>query len=299
MSLSILTNTSAMQTQIGLNKSSSAVARSMQRLSSGLRINTAADDAAGYAIAQGLTSQVNGLQKASQNVSDATSMVQTAESALNNIQSMLQRISELAVQYQNGDLAGNQNDKDAIQSEVDQLTQEIDRQQGSVQFNNIHLLNGTAGGSGVGASFSASATGVTFQVGPGSTDTLSVSFQNVETTALTSANGFQGSFGPTATGTFNLSSLGASAISDISNAIDAVSKMAATLGAVQNRLQYTSNAISVSQENMSASLSNIQDVNMATEMTAMTQQQVLQQAGTAMLAQANSQPQLVLKLITG
>ena len=98
---------------------------------------------------------------------------------------------------------------------------------------------------------------------------------------------------------FNLTSLGSAAITDIGNAIDAVSKMAATLGAVQNRLQYTANAISTSQENMSASLSNIQDVNMASEMTTMTQQQVLQQAGTAMLAQANSQPQLVLKLITG
>ncbi len=105
MSLSILTNSSAMQTQISLNNSSDAVSTAMQRLSSGLRINSAADDAAGYAISQGLTSQVNGLQQASQNVSDATSMVQTADSALNNVQSMLQRVSELAVQYQNGDLS--------------------------------------------------------------------------------------------------------------------------------------------------------------------------------------------------
>jgi flagellin len=295
VSLSILTNTSAMQTQIGLNKSSNAVAQSMQRLSSGLRINSAADDAAGYAISQGLTAKVNGLQQASQNVSDATSMVQTAESALSNIQSMLQRISELAVQFQNGDLSstGTNSDQSAIQSEVDQLTQEIARQQNSVQFNGISLLDGTAGATG--------GNGVTFQVGPGANDTLSVSFQNVETTALTSANGFTGTFSASGTpGTvFNLTSLGSSAITDIGNAIDAVSKMAATLGAVQNRLQYTSNAISTSQENMSASLSNIQDVNMASEMTKMTQQQVLQQAGTAMLAQANSQPQLVLKLITG
>ena len=105
MSLSILTNTTAMQTQIGLNKSSNAVSQAMQRLSSGLRINSAADDAAGYAIAQGLTAQVNGLQQASQNVSDATSMVQTADASLNNVQGMLQRISELAVQYKNGDLS--------------------------------------------------------------------------------------------------------------------------------------------------------------------------------------------------
>jgi flagellin len=288
MSLSILTNTSAMQTEISLNNSSDAVSTAMQRLSSGLRINSAADDAAGYAISQGLTSQVNGLQQASQNVSDATSMVQTADSALNNVQSMLQRVSELAVQYQNGDLSTS--DKSDIQDEVNQLTQEIDRQKGSVQFNGINLLDGSAGKAG---------TGVTFQVGPGSTDTLTVSFGNIEgTSGLSSTVGFT-NWSNAATGAqvFDLGQ--ANAVSLISSAINNISSMAATLGAVQNRLQYTSNAISSTQENMSASLSSIQDVNMATEMTTLTQQQVLQQAGTAMLAQANSEPQLVLKLITG
>ena len=282
MSLSILTNTSAMQTEIGLHKSSNAVAQAMQRLSSGLRINSAADDAAGYAISQGLTAQVNGLHQASQNVSDATSMVQTADSALNNIQSMLQRISELAVQYQNGDLSGN--DKTDIQSEVNQLTSEIDRQRGSVSFNGIKLLDGSA---------STGGANVTFQVGSASGDTLSVSFADVRG-SLASGVGFDWS---STQAVFSLNA--ANAMTNITTAIDNVSSAAATLGAVQNRLQYTSNAISVTQENMSSSLSNIQDVNMATEMTTMTQQQVLQQAGTAMLAQANSQPQLVLKLITG
>jgi flagellin len=287
MSLSILTNTSAMQTEISLNNSSDAVSTAMQRLSSGLRINSAADDAAGYAISQGLTSQVNGLQQASQNVSDATSMVQTADSALNNVQNMLQRVSELAVQYQNGDLSSS--DKTDIQSEVNQLTSEISRQQGSVQFNGINLLNGTAGGAGVG---------VTFQVGPGAGDTLTVSFANIEgTNGLSGTVGFTWSNVNTSTAVFNLGQ--ANAVSLISSAINNISSLAATLGAVQNRLQYTSNAISSTQENMSASLSSIQDVNMASEMTTLTQQQVLQQAGTAMLAQANSEPQLVLKLITG
>jgi flagellin len=119
VSLSILTNTSAMQTQIGLNKSTNAVSQAMHRLSSGLRIDSAADDVAGYGIAQGPTAQVNGLQQASQNVSDASSMVQTADAAPNNVQSMLQRIRELAVQYKNGDLPGQ--DQTGIQSEVDQL----------------------------------------------------------------------------------------------------------------------------------------------------------------------------------
>ena len=287
MSLSILTNTSAMQTEISLNNSSDAVSTAMQRLSSGLRINSAADDAAGYAISQGLTSQVNGLQQASQNVSDATSMVQTADSALNNVQSMLQRVSELAVQYQNGDLSSS--DKTDIQSEVNQLTSEISRQQGSVQFNGIDLLNGTAGTAGVG---------VTFQVGPGAGDTLTVSFANIEgTNGLSGTVGFTWSNVNSSTAVFNLGQ--ANAVSLISSAINNISSLAATLGAVQNRLQYTSNAISSTQENMSASLSSIQDVNMASEMTMLTQQQVLQQAGTAMLAQANSEPQLVLKLITG
>jgi flagellin len=291
VSLSILTNTTAMQTSIGLSKSSNAVSQAMQRLSSGLRINSAADDAAGYAISQGLTAQVNGLQQASQNVSDATSMVQTADSALNNVQSMLQRVSELAVQYQNGDLSSS--DKTDIQSEVNQLTQEIDRQKGSVSFNGINLLDGSAGTSG---------TGVTFQVGPAAGDTLTVSFANIEGTGnLDSSAGFSwGTNGATAQAGGKVFDLAQSnAVSLIQGAINNISSLAATLGAVQNRLQYTSNAISVTQENMSSSLSNIQDVNMATEMTTMTQQQVLQQAGTAMLAQANSQPQMVLKLITG
>jgi len=285
MSLSILTNTSAMQTQISLNNSSMAVSTAMQRLSSGLRINSAADDAAGYAIAQGLTSQVNGLQQAGRNVSDAASMVQTADSALNNVQSMLQRVSELAVQYQNGDLSST--DKTDIQDEVNQLTQEIDRQKGSVQFNGINLLDGSAGSGGA----------VTFQVGPATNDTLTVSFQNIESSSNLGITGFTWSNATGGGTVFDLSQ--ANAVSNITAAINNISSLAATLGAVQNRLQYTATAISTTQENMSSSLSSIQDVNMASEMTTLTQQQVLQQAGTAMLAQANSQPQLVLKLITG
>jgi flagellin len=285
MSLSILTNTSAMQTQISLNNSSNAVSTAMQRLSSGLRINSAADDAAGYAISQGLTSQVNGLTQAGQNVSDATSMVQTADSALNNVQSMLQRVSELAVQYGNGDLSST--DKSDIQDEVNQLTQEIDRQRSSVQFNGTSLLDGSAGASGA----------VTFQVGAAANDTLTVSFQDIEASGNLGTSAFSWSNASGGGTVFDLSQTGA--VSAISTAINNISSLAATLGAVQNRLQYTATSISTTQENMSASLSSIQDVNMASEMTKLTQQQVLQQAGTAMLAQANSQPQLVLKLITG
>ena len=283
MSLSILTNTSAMDTNRNLVASSNAVATAMQRLSSGLRINTAADDAAGYAISQGLTSQVNGFDQASRNVGDAVSMVQTAESSLNNVQSMLQRVRELAVQYQNGDLGST--DKTDIQNEVNQLTQEVDRQRGAVTFNGINLLNGTAG----------STNGVTFQVGANSGDTLSASFADVEGSTGLGVTGFSWSQAASGGAVFDLSQ--ANALSTLDAAIGNISNLAANLGAVQNRLQYTSDAISSTKENLSASNSRIQDVDMASEMTTLTQQQILQQAGTAMLAQANSQPQLVLKLL--
>ena len=283
MSLSILTNTSAMDTNRNLVASSNAVSTAMQRLSSGLRINTAADDAAGYAISQGLTSQVNGFDQASRNVGDAVSMVQTAESSLNNVQSMLQRVRELAVQYQNGDLSST--DKTDIQNEVNQLTQEVDRQRGAVTFNGINLLNGSAGGT----------NGVTFQVGANSGDTLSASFADVEGSTGLGVTGFSWSQAASGGTVFDLSQ--ANALSTLDTAIGNISNLAATLGAVQNRLQYTSDAISSTEENLSASNSRIQDVDMASEMTTLTQQQILQQAGTAMLAQANSQPQLVLKLL--
>jgi len=283
MSLSILTNISAMDTHRNLVSSHNAVSTAMQRLSSGLRINTAADDAAGYAISQGLTSQVNGFDQASRNVGDAVSMVQTAESSLNNTQSMLQRVRELAVQYQNGDLSST--DKTDIQNEVNQLTQEVDRQRGAVTFNGISLLNGTAGG----------ANGVTFQVGANSGDTLSASFADVEGSTGLGVTGFSWSQAASGGTVFDLSQ--ANALSTLDTAIGNISNLAATLGAVQNRLQYTSDAISSTEENLSASNSRIQDVDMASEMTTLTQQQILQQAGTAMLAQANSQPQLVLKLL--
>ena len=283
MSLSILTNISAMDTHRNLVASQNAVSTAMQRLSSGLRINTAADDAAGYAISQGLTSQVNGFDQASRNVGDAVSMVQTAESSLNNTQSMLQRVRELAVQYQNGDLSST--DKTDIQNEVNQLTQEVDRQRGAVTFNGISLLNGSAGGT----------NGVTFQVGANSGDTLTASFADVEGSTGLGVTGFSWSQAAGGGTVFDLSQ--ANALSTLDTAIGNVSNLAATLGAVQNRLQYTSDAISSTKENLSASNSRIEDVDMASEMTTLTQQQILQQAGTAMLAQANSQPQLVLKLL--
>jgi flagellin len=283
MSLSILTNISAMNTQQNLLNSSNAVAQSMSRLSSGLRINSAADDAAGYAISQGLTSQVNGLNQASSNTSDAVSMVQTASSSLNDVQNMLQRVYELGVQYNNG--SNSSTDKSDIQSEVNQLTQEIDRQQTSSNFNGLNLLNGTAGSNGT----------VTFQVGANSGDTLTATFSSVEGASGLGGLGFSWSNASSGGTVIDLSQ--SSALTSLTSAINNISSMAATLGAVQNRLQYTSDSISSTEQNLSASNSQIKDVNMAQEMTNMTQEQILEQAGASMLAQANSQPQLILKLL--
>jgi flagellin len=286
MSLSILTNISAMNTQQNLLKSSNAVATSMSRLSSGLRINSAADDAAGYAISQGLTSQVNGLNQASSNTNDAISMVQTASSSLTNIQSMLQRVYELGVQYNNGSNSGT--DKTDIQAEVNQLTQEIDRQRGAVTFNGTNLLNGNAGTAG---------TGVTFQVGANSGDTLTASFADIEGSSGLGTSAFSWSAATTAGKVFDLAQ--SNALSALDTAISNVSNLAATLGAVQNRLQYTSDAISSTEQNLSASNSRIKDVDMASQMTQLTQQQILQQAGTAMLAQAQQSGSSVLSLLQG
>jgi len=281
VSLSILTNISAMQTEQNLLNSSNAVASAEQDLSSGLRINSAADDAAGYAISEGLTSQINGLSEASDNTNDAISMVQTASSSLGNVQDMLQRVYELGVQYNNG--TNSSTDDTDIQDEVNQLTQEISRQQSSSNFNGINLLSGSAGSGGT----------VTFQVGANAGDTLSVTFSNIETNTMTA--GFSWSQATTGGTVFSLSS--GDALKDLTSAINALSSYAADLGAVQNRLQYTSDEISATSTNLSSTNSQITDVNMAQEMTTLTQQQVLEQAGTAMLSQAQSQPQMILKLL--
>jgi flagellin len=208
-------------------------------------------------------------------------MVQTASSALSDMQDMLQRVYELGVQYDNG--TNSSTDKTDIQDEVNQLTQEIDRQQTSSNFNNINLLDGSAGGSGT----------VTFQVGANDGDTMTVTLSNVETSALTT--GFSWTGAATGGTVFDLGQ--ASALDNLTSAINALSSMAATLGAVQNRLQYTSDSISSTQTNLSSTKSQITDVNMADEMSDLSQNQVLEQAGEAMLAQAQQQPQIILKLL--
>jgi flagellin len=271
MSLSIQTNIAAMDAHRNLVGTSESLAKAMERLSSGYRINTAADDAAGLAISEKLGAQVSGLQQSQQNAQDAVSLVQTADGAMNEVQSMLQRVRDLAVEYNNGTLSSS--DQAAITNEVAQLCAEINQIAGQTKFNGIALLSG--GGA------------ITFQVGADDGETLSVNALKL----FGSGSGFSIDSGIFTFGT------GTVTLASIDSAIDSVSTARSTFGAVQNRLQHTLNNLSIYQENLSASQSQIKDVDMASEMVNFTKLQVLQQAGTSMLAQANSSQQSVLRLL--
>jgi flagellin len=262
MSLRINTNVEAFNAHRNLEGTSNKLAKSMERLSSGLRINRAADDAAGLAISEKLRGQIGGLNQARRNVQDGISLVQTAEGSLTEVHSMLQRVRELAVQYQNGTLATQ--DRTAIGSEVRQLTDEIERIGRTAQFNGIQLLDG-------------SATTVTFQVGANDNEVIA---------ATTISLGAR-------VGRLDMTST----LRAIDDAINNVSDQRAVFGAVQNRLEHTYNNLSVYQENLSASESRIRDVDMAAEMVNFTKNNILQQAGTSMLAQAQQAPQAVLSLL--
>ena len=263
MSLRINNNIEAFNAHRQLTATSGNVQKSMERLSSGSRINRAADDAAGLAISEKLRGQIRGLSQAQRNAQDAVSLVQTAEGSLNEVHSMLQRVRELAVQYKAGTLSTS--DKAAITAEAQQLMSEIDRIGSGAEFNGIKLLN--------------SATTITFQVGANDTDSsIAVDTKNLKTTV----------------GTIDVST---STISSIDKAIEDVSTLRGTFGAVQNRLEHTLGNLATYQENLMASESRIRDVDMAAEMVNFSKNQILQQAGTSMLAQANQAPQGVLSLL--
>ena len=269
MSLRIQNNVEAFNAQRQLVGNSDKLAKAMEKLSSGYRINRAGDDAAGLAISEKLRGQIGGLAQASRTASDAISMVQTAEGALNEVHSMLQRVRELAVQYKNGTLSTN--DRQAIQSEVDQLKGEIERIGSETNFNGIDLLK------------SASTT-ISFQVGASDSQQITVATISVG--------------GQVASTVFALSSVGSQTdIQQIDDAINNISAARAVFGAVQNRLEHTIANIASYQENLTASESRIRDADMASEMVAFTKLQILQQAGTSMLAQANVAPQGVLALL--
>jgi len=262
MSLRINTNVDAQAAHRFLTKTSDQVSKSMERLSSGLRINKAADDAAGLGISEKMRSQIRGLAQSQRNIQDGVSMVQTAEGNLDEVQSILQRVRELAVQYKNGSLstAG----KGAIQSEVDALSSEITRIQGAAQFNGINLLSGAG-------------SGVTFQVGANDGQTIAITFAAVSVSSYATLSTLQ--------------------LSTIDADVDKVSAARAGFGAVQNRLEHALAVTGSYQENLTSAESRIRDVDMAEEMVNLTKNQILQQAGTAMLAQANQAPQAVLQLL--
>ncbi len=264
MSLMINTNIDAYDAHRNLVNTESQLSKSMQRLSSGLRINSAADDAAGLAISEKLTGQVNGLDQAQRNAQDGVSLVQTAEGSLNEVHSMLQRIRELAVQYSNGTLATSDKARDPVRGQPAAVRDRPDRVDGSVQRHRA---------------VTAASTTISFQVGANDGEQISVTTRRW----------------PAMVGTISLGS--STALASIDGYINAVSTQRAEFGAVQNRLQYTMDNLSTYEENLSASLSRIRDVDMASEMVNFTKEQILQQAGTSMLAQANSAPQSVLKLL--
>jgi flagellin len=261
MSLRINTNVDAQAAHRHLSQTSDQISKSMERLSSGLRINKAADDAAGLGISEKMRSQIRGLAQAQRNIQDGVSMVQTAEGNLDEVHSILQRVRELAVQYKNGSLstAG----KGAIQSEVDALSSEITRIQGAAQFNGTNLLG--------------SAAAVTFQVGANDSQTIAITFSAVTVPSHS-----------------NLATL---TLGAIDTDVDAVSAARSGFGAVQNRLEHALAVTGSYQENLTSAESRIRDVDMAEEMVSLTKNQILQQAGTAMLAQANQAPQAVLQLL--
>jgi flagellin len=263
VSLRINSNVEAFNAHRQLVGTSANMAKSMEKLSSGFRINRAADDAAGLAISEKLRSQIRGLAQSQRNTQDAVSLVQTAEGALQEVHSMLQRVRELAVQYQTGSLSTT--DKEAIASEVNQLSSEIDRIGSTSKFNGITLLAGST---------------VSFQVGANDGEQIAV-----DTISL----------GQAVASSFCLAST--TVVAQVDTAIGNVSASRATFGAVQNRLEHTLNNLATYQENLVSSESRIRDVDMAAEMVEFTKQQILSQAGTSMLAQANQAPQGVLSLL--
>jgi flagellin len=298
MGLRIQNNVEAFNAHRQLTATSAKAAKSMERLSSGYRVNRASDDAAGLAISEKMRSQIGGLAQAQRNAQDAVSLVQTAEGALTEVHSMLQRIRDLKVQFDNGTL--DTNDQEAIAGEVLQLVQEIDDIRGKTSFNGIYLLQGDTNGAVAGV-----ATTVTFQVGAGGTDQITASVADIRAgtgmTAVYDAAWDPG--GPAWDTAANVAAVmrnplaAGLALSEIDDAIKEISTVRAGFGAVQNRLEHRLANLATYQENLVASESRIRDVDMASEMVNFSKLQILQQAGTAMLAQANQSSQGVLSLL--
>jgi flagellin len=285
MGLRIQNNVEAFNAHRQLTGTAAKAAKAMEKLSSGYRVNRAADDAAGLAISEKMRGQIGGLAQAQRNAQDAVSLVQTGEGALNEVHSMLQRIRDLKVQYSNGTLETG--DKQAISAEVQQLGKEISDITTKTEFNGIKLLNtGT----------------VTFQVGAESADTITLT--KTEMSAAVGTAGTGGlkeliDIGSAASVSAADTAFAAITLDNVDEAIKNVSNARSTFGAIQNRLEHRLNNLATYQENLVASESRIRDVDMAQEMVNFTKLGILQQAGTSMLAQANQAPQGVLSLLQG
>ncbi len=277
MAMTINTNISALQVENALNNNNAAMQSSMQKLSTGSNINTAADDPAGLAISQGLQAQIGGLTQAAQNVSDGVNLIQTASGALTQVSAILQQVNSLAVQA-----ANDTNDTDSrtdIQTQVTALANELTQIGASTNFDGVSLLSGVA-------------NPIDIQVGTDGTANsqvaIDLSTANVSTLATT-VSGL----------TFDSAADAQASITAVQTAIQSVSTWQANLGATQNVLTSTGQSIAVNSQNLTAANSTISDADMASEMANYTKDSVLVQAGTAMLSQANQNDQLVLKLLQG
>ena len=278
MGLRIQNNLEAFNTHRQLSATSAQASKAMEKLSSGYRINRAADDAAGLAISEKMRGQIGGLAQAQRNAQDGISLVQTAEGALGEVHSMLQRVRDLAVQYANGTLSAD--DKTAIGAEVIQLATEIKTITTDTKFNGTAVFG---------------AATFTFQVGANDGETITTTAANFSGTAAAGGLSDVTSVDTAAEATALLG--GAGILATLDTAIKNVSTARANFGAVQNRLEHRLNNLATYQENLTASESRIRDVDMAKEMTNFTKLNILQQAGTSMLAQANQAPQGVLSLL--
>jgi flagellin len=279
MAVIVNSNLASLNAQRNLTKSQNDLSSSLQRLSSGLRINSAKDDAAGLFVSQQMTRDIRGLNQATRNAADGISLAQTAEGALGEIANNLQRVREIAVQAANATTG----DRTGLQKEVDQLTQEISRIIQTTEFNGTSLLSATSN--------------LTFQVGASGAANNQVSLSSSNLTSLGATGGYAASL--TATGTVVVSAQGAAsaALSNLSSAIDTVNKERATFGALQNRFEAVISNLQNSSENITAARSRIQDADFASETAKLTRAQILQQAGTSILAQANTLPQSALSLL--
>jgi flagellin len=283
MALIVNTNIASLNAQRNLSTSQSQLAVTLQRLSSGLRVNSAKDDAAGLAVAQAFTAQIRGNDQAVRNANDGISLGQTAEGALGQIANNVQRIREIAVQAANGTISDT--NRSQLQKEVDQLTQEISRIVSTTNFNGTELLSGSST--------------LTFQVGADGTSTNQVSVTTTNLAQSGSAGLFTFNATLTNTGTIDVTTQAnaSAAISNLDSDISQVSTLRSTFGAVQNRFEAVISSLQNYVENLTASRSRIMDTDFAAETANLTRGQILQQAGTAILSQANALPQTALSLL--